>query len=413
MKTISLIILVFSLVTPVFSIIDMYIDRISPELLIVARTGNLKNIDSLLMEKADPFYMGVHEWEGYYTTNYKRSSILRIKESILNSAVQSDSCGAVKKILEAMAFYGTLDDPVFLYTGVRPDDRDKWQKSNGNQIYYEATNGALKNGNQKIVEYLLSFTGFSDTVSGFAEAIDREDTAFIAARISVEKRAGKKFPGDFIPALNYAVEKGCPGSAYLLFKACSPDKFNTYDEYLLAKVGVFKTAVGECDLEIVNAFITENAHGKDSIIIKNSMEIISWGYSPEGYAHCDDSAITRALINAGADVNRINSLGRTPLLMITSHAVFSEALLNDLLAAGADPNIVETSGNTPLFNAVRLHKLKVVGALLAAHADPNAMTLDGQSPLSYARKMGLKTMISLLMKAAAAQNNGNGATPVR
>lgn len=54
--------------------------------------------------------------------------------------------------------------------------------------------------------------------------------------------------------------------------------------------------------------------------------------------------IARLLIDAGADVNRRNSVGQTALMMA---ALFNQgAIIDLLLAAGADASITDAAGNT-------------------------------------------------------------------
>lgn len=93
--------------------------------------------------------------------------------------------------------------------------------------------------------------------------------------------------------------------------------------------------------------------------------------------------IMRALIDAGADVNRHDTRNHwTPLL----HALHKEqggaAAL--LLERGADPNEAGGSGETPLMLAALDNDTATVSALLAHGARADAKTLSGETALDIA-----------------------------
>jgi ankyrin repeat protein len=96
-----------------------------------------------------------------------------------------------------------------------------------------------------------------------------------------------------------------------------------------------------------------------------------------------------ALLDRGADINKVSGDGTSPLLIATMNGHFDLAL--QLLARGADPNIASAGGATPLFVTINLQwaprarypqprahdqqiatYLDMMKALLEAGADPNA-----------------------------------------
>ena len=89
-------------------------------------------------------------------------------------------------------------------------------------------------------------------------------------------------------------------------------------------------------------------------------------------AHWDDAATVDLLLRAGADVNAADDHGVTPLARACENA--SVAVVDRLLDAGADPNLAQTNGLTPLMTAARTGSLDVVEALLARGADVDAAT---------------------------------------
>ena len=89
-------------------------------------------------------------------------------------------------------------------------------------------------------------------------------------------------------------------------------------------------------------------------------------------AHWDDAEAVELLVRAGADVNAADDHGVTPLARACENA--SAAVVDRLLDAGADPNAAQTNGLTPLMTAARTGSLDVVKALLARGGDIDAAT---------------------------------------
>lgn len=95
--------------------------------------------------------------------------------------------------------------------------------------------------------------------------------------------------------------------------------------------------------------------------------------------------IARALVTAGAGVNRPsrNAIGVYPLH--SAVAAGNIEMLDVLLAHGASPNVVEFLGATPLHTASAGGRPDMVQKLLAAGADPNLKTKDGKTAADLAR----------------------------
>ena len=91
--------------------------------------------------------------------------------------------------------------------------------------------------------------------------------------------------------------------------------------------------------------------------------------------------VVRALIEAGADVNAVDSNQMSPLHLASS---LNWVVVPLLLEAGAKVNVMDKRGLTPLwFAAVARHK-SVIAALLMAGADPRLGGKEGKSPLKNA-----------------------------
>ncbi|MCY0945497.1 ankyrin repeat domain-containing protein [Streptomyces antarcticus] len=118
----------------------------------------------------------------------------------------------------------------------------------------------------------------------------------------------------------------------------------------------------------------------------------------------DDAAVVRALLRAGADPDRADCEGTTPLYEASVRGRSEIARL--LLAAGASPN-AESSGlgaeGTPLCAAACWGHTETVRELLAHAADPNLHEDHGTgwSPLQWAVRGPHPETAGLLLAAGA------------
>jgi len=114
-------------------------------------------------------------------------------------------------------------------------------------------------------------------------------------------------------------------------------------------------------------------------------------------AYFDDVAIADMLIHGGADVNKVNDLGVTPLALATS-----TAMADRLLKARANPNIVSSTGESPLMSAARTGAVEMVKALLEHSADPNAKeNVRGQTALMWAAAQKHPDVVRVLLEHGA------------
>ena len=87
-------------------------------------------------------------------------------------------------------------------------------------------------------------------------------------------------------------------------------------------------------------------------------------------------------INAGADVNSIDKLGRTPLMYA---AVFNAKpdIISVLVKAGAEVNAQSNYGNTPLmYAAIYNENPEIISVLLEAGAEIDVMNKDGSTSIA-------------------------------
>lgn len=93
--------------------------------------------------------------------------------------------------------------------------------------------------------------------------------------------------------------------------------------------------------------------------------------------------VARLLIAAGANVNRADKSGGTPLLLASDLTV-----INVLLAAGADPDAADATGETPLSRAVQRRDLEALSVLLAVTRNVDPINRNNaETPLEIAMQL--------------------------
>ena len=102
--------------------------------------------------------------------------------------------------------------------------------------------------------------------------------------------------------------------------------------------------------------------------------------------------IVQVLIEAGADVDAVNSRQYSPLHFASQQ---NPAVVPVLLEAGAKVNVLDNLQESPLYKAAWANQEASVVALMAASANPHL----GDSPLtSYSVGKEMKTLIKSLLK---------------
>jgi ankyrin repeat protein len=115
-----------------------------------------------------------------------------------------------------------------------------------------------------------------------------------------------------------------------------------------------------------------------------------------------DRAAALAMIASGADVNKAQPDGTTPLHW-AAYRVDRE-LVQTLLKKGAKADVVNRYGASPLAEAARVANVDLVGMLLEAGADANASNEDGQTALMLAARTGNVAVADQLVKHGADVN---------
>lgn len=141
--------------------------------------------------------------------------------------------------------------------------------------------------------------------------------------------------------------------------------------------------------------------------------LVEKGADINAATHRGETVLTRAiqssnidfiqfLLTQGADPN-LNSgfQDDTPLHRVASH-YNSVAMAKVLVEAGADINAVNTYGNTPLYSAASNYQGRDYAAfLLGKNAGLNTLNNFGETPLHYAARYGQEETVRLLLKKGA------------
>ncbi len=116
--------------------------------------------------------------------------------------------------------------------------------------------------------------------------------------------------------------------------------------------------------------------------------------------------IVSALLSAGAKVSTIDSMYQQPALMFALGSKANPAIVSALLKAGSDLTVKNRLGQTPLIWAVQQGASKeIISMLLAAGAKVNDQDMTGQTALMLAAQPGKDSqIITLLLKAGADAN---------
>ena len=120
------------------------------------------------------------------------------------------------------------------------------------------------------------------------------------------------------------------------------------------------------------------------------------------YVDDEESIIAKMLIDKGADVNKQDENGETPLHLANRKST------RLLLKNRADPEIRNYKGDTPLFNHIERYWYKSIKLLLDNGANVNVQNNDGYTPLmisvSYFDSVSADDITSLLLSYDANPN---------
>ena len=111
-----------------------------------------------------------------------------------------------------------------------------------------------------------------------------------------------------------------------------------------------------------------------------------------------DIEIAKFLIANGADVDRKNKRGESPLFYASGN------ILELLISEGANVNSTNLNGNTPLFEMIESDAKKSVELLISNGAKVNVINNEGLTPLHIAAKNGYLKIAEILVSKSASVN---------
>jgi len=143
--------------------------------------------------------------------------------------------------------------------------------------------------------------------------------------------------------------------------------------------------------------------------IAKRVETINLAWIAARGGHID---VIRALGNAGADLNKTNNKGVTPLFMAVQNGHLE--VVKYLYACKVDIKHLGRDGSTPLFMAAQNGHLEVVKYLLEQGADIKHTMTNGATPLFIAAQNGHTEVVKYLLEHGAdiEQPSTDGATPL-
>lgn len=112
-----------------------------------------------------------------------------------------------------------------------------------------------------------------------------------------------------------------------------------------------------------------------------------------------DAAIVAALLDAGAQVNRVASTGVSPLALCAAHS--STVIVKRLLDLGAQVDAADSTGQTPLMWAAAKGQIETMQLLLSKGANINRATAKGFTPLFFALTSGNSAAAETLLDLGA------------
>jgi hypothetical protein len=113
--------------------------------------------------------------------------------------------------------------------------------------------------------------------------------------------------------------------------------------------------------------------------------------------------IVRLLLDKGAEVDRTDGQGVTPLMIAVSAMDVPVSVAQLLLKRGADPNFQDTVKRTPLMLAVSAGNTRAVKVLLRRHCRLDLRNYRGQTVLKVAYIRAAPPEIIRMLKAHGAK----------
>ncbi len=187
-----------------------------------------------------------------------------------------------------------------------------------------------------------------------------------------------------------AIEEHMPAMALVLLRhGAQPDRADSEHRTPLV------WAAKEGNLTTVRALIERGAAVNG--IPKEDTPLVSAFRPTAGTEKKTSAEIVQLLVDHGADVNRSQYGGVTPLMLAAGEG--NAPIVHLLVERGAAIDARSAEGLTPVFEAVRANSVPVLSFLIDRHADFRARNSVGNTALHEAASMGHDEMVRILLDA--------------
>ncbi len=186
---------------------------------------------------------------------------------------------------------------------------------------------------------------------------------------------------------------------------------------LLSKVYSSYHCNGDCDgdkmeyhfvdnktVEVITRDITSDGHnaGKVGKTTREEYHLEELYSNPRLRTFPSKTEKAAALLNSGADINKRDKDGTTPLMWAVKEG--SPSVVKALINKSAQVNAKDMDGDTPLFHAVKMGHTEVVKVLLDRGVEIEAKDKYNYTPLMRAAQEGRVAMVRLLLEKGAHVN---------
>jgi ankyrin repeat protein len=159
--------------------------------------------------------------------------------------------------------------------------------------------------------------------------------------------------------------------------------------------------------KLLNAVLSATRRREITALLNQGADVHTqneWGLTPIMLAVQYNPAVvvTRALIEAGADIGEPEPKYRSNALHLAANNTTNPKIIEALIEAGANVEARNYLGETPLIMAVLSNpETRIATALIKAGSDINACDYQGHTVLEYARLAKRTYLINMLRRLGA------------
>ena len=245
--------------------------------------------------------------------------------------------------------------------------------------------GAIKNGNEEIVKYLIKLGAHKNELGVLSYAVYHGRENLMKYLVGHGVDINEVYQGK--TALGWASYYG-HGNMVKYLVEHGADINEVYKNHGNTPLSL---AAYKGHKNVVKYLVEQGANvNKED---KNGMTPLflasEFGYEP----------IVKYLVEHGANINKVNNRGETPFYIACERGY--ENIVKYLVEHGADVNKEDKNGMTPLFLASEFGYEPIVKYLVEHGADVNKDDGNGHTPLGYAAYRGYENIVKYLVEHGA------------